>query len=146
MAPMICQRSPGIWPRVLSYLAWPFTKSRKHGRGQMSCDKLTMTWGLTQKASNSSKLYPHCSPQRLWHWWAYMIQMPFATSMTWLTAPGVGRRARMRGQSSTILEQCTTGSASCVTNVTTTHQPHQTPSTTMAGRTVNPQGRETLMS
>ena len=24
---------------------------------------------------------PHLSPQRLWDWWAYMTQMPFATSM-----------------------------------------------------------------
>ena len=34
----------------------------------------------------------------------------------------------------------------CATNVTTTHQPHQTPSATMAGRTVNSQGKETPMS
>ena len=145
MACMICQRSSGIWPRVLSYLAWPFMKSRKYGSGQMSCNKLTMPWGLYQKASNSSKWYPHQSPQRLWDWWAYMTQMPFAASMAWLTAPGVGRRARMRGQSSTTFEQCTTGLAWCVTNVTTTHQPHQTPSATMASRTLNPQGRETPM-
>ena len=48
------------------------------------------------KTSNSSKQYLHWSPQRLWDWWAYMTQMPFATWMAWLTAPGVGRRARMR--------------------------------------------------
>ena len=52
----------------------------------------------------------------------------------------------MRGHSSTTFRQCTTGLAWCARNVTTTHQPHQTPSAAMAGRTVNPQGRETLMS
>ena len=127
-------RSSGIWWRQLGYWAWPFTKSRKYGRGQMSCNKLTMIWGLYLKASNSSKQYPHWSSQRLWVWWPYMTQMPFAASMAWLTAPGVGRR----GQSSTTFGQCTTGSAWCATNVTTICQPHQTPSVTMAGRTVNP--------
>ena len=52
----------------------------------------------------------------------------------------------MRGQLSTTFVQCTTGFAWCVTNVTTTHQPHQTPSTAMAGRTANPQEREAPMS
>ena len=46
---MTCQRSSGIWLRLLSYLAWPFMKSRKYGRGQMSCNKLTMHWGLTKR-------------------------------------------------------------------------------------------------
>ena len=46
----------------------------------------------------------------------------------------------MSGQLSTTFEQCTTGSAWCVTNVTTTHQPHKTPSTAMASRTVKPSG------
>ena len=63
--------------------------------------------------------------------------------MAWLTAPDVGRRARMRGQSSTTFGQCTTGLAWCATNVATTCQPHQTPSATMASRTVNPQEKET---
>ena len=58
MACMICQRSLGVWPRLLGYWAWPFMKSRKYGRGQMSCNKLTMPWGLYWKASNSSKQYP----------------------------------------------------------------------------------------
>ena len=40
-AHMTCQRSSGIWPKLLSYLAWPFMKSRRCGKGQMSCDKLT---------------------------------------------------------------------------------------------------------
>ena len=48
----------------------------------------------------------------------------------------------MRGQLSTTFGWCTTGLAWCATNVTTTHQPHQTPSAATAGRTVNPQGRE----
>ena len=52
----------------------------------------------------------------------------------------------MRGQSSITFGQYTTGSAWCATNVTTTHQPHETPSTTMASRTANPQEREALMS
>ena len=52
----------------------------------------------------------------------------------------------MRRQLSTTFRWCTTGLAWCATNVTTTHQPHQTPSTAMTGRTVNPQGRETPMS
>ena len=133
---MICQRSSGTWPRQLGYWAWPFT----------SCDKLTMPWDLYQKASNSSEQYPHWSSQRLWDWWAYMTQMPFATSMAWLTVTGVGRRARMRVQLSTTFGWCTTGLAWCATNVTTTCQPPQTLSTTMAGRTVYPQGRQTLMS
>ena len=143
---MICQRISCVWTKVLSYLAQPFMESRKYGRGQMSCNKLTMPWGHYQKASNSSEWYPHQSPQRLWDWWAYMTWMPFATSMAWPTVPGVGRRARMRGQSSTTFKWCTTGLAWCATNVTTTHQPHQTPSAAMAGRIVNPQGRESLMS
>ena len=143
---MICQRSSGVWPRVLSYLAWPFMKPRKYGRSQMSCDRLTMPLGLYWKASNSSEQYPHWSHQRLWDWWAHMTWKPFATSMAWLTAPGTGRRARIRGQSSTTFEQCTTGLDWCATNVTTTHQPQWTPSTTMAGRTVNPRERETPMS
>ena len=73
------------------------------------------------------QVVPHQSPQRLWDWWAYTTQTPFATSMAWPSAPGVGRRARMRGQSSTTFGWCTTGSAWCVTNVI--HWPHQTPST-----------------
>ena len=48
----------------------------------------------------------------------------------------------MRGQLSNTYGWCTTGSAWCATNVTTTHQPHQTPSTAMAGRTANPQETE----
>ena len=52
----------------------------------------------------------------------------------------------MRGQLSTTFGQCTTGLAWCATNVTTTHQPHQTPSTATAGRTANPQEREAPMS
>ena len=143
---MICQRFAGIWPRALSYLAWPFTKSRKYGRGQMSCDKLTMPWGLYWKASNSSEWYPLQCPQRLWDWWAYTTQIPYATSVAWLTVPGVGRRDRMRGQLSTTFEWCTTGLAWCVTNVTTTCWPHQTPSTAMDSRTVNPQERKSPMS
>ena len=55
---MTCKRSSGIWLRLLSYLAWPFMKSRKYGRGQTSCNKLTMHWGLYQKALNSSEHYP----------------------------------------------------------------------------------------
>ena len=70
----------------------------------------------------------------------------YAASVACPTAHGVGRRARMRGQSSTTFGWCITGSAWCVTNVTTTHQPHQTPSTTMASRTANPLERETPMS
>ena len=60
--------------------------------------------------------------------------------------PGVGRRTRMRRQLLTTHRQCTTGSAWCVTNITTICQPHQTLSTTMAGRTVKPLERETPMS
>ena len=112
----------------------------------MSCDKPTMPWQLYQKASSSSKQCPHQSPQRLWDWWAYMHWMPFTASMVWPTAPGVGRRARMREQLLTTCRQCTTGLAWCVTNVMTTHQPHQTLSATMAGRTVYPPERETPMS
>ena len=143
---MICQRSSGIWLRPLSYWAQPFTKSRKYGRGQMSCNKLTMDWGLNQKALSSSELYPHLSPQRLWDWWPYITWTPFTTSMAWPTAPGVGRRARMRGQSSTTFRWCTRGLAWCATNVTTTHQPYQTPSAAIASRTANPQEREAQMS
>ena len=75
-----------------------------------------------------------------------MTKMPFATSVAWLADPGVGRRDKTRGQSSTTFGQCTTGSAWCVTNVTTTHQPHQTPSTAMACRTAKPPEREVPMS
>ena len=71
-----------------------------------------------------------------------MAQMPYTTSMARSTAPGVGRRARMRGQLSTTFRWCTTGLAWCATNVTTTCQPHQTPSTATAGRTANPLERE----
>ena len=76
MACMTCQRSSDVWLRLLSYLAWPFMKSRKYGRGQMSCDKLTTHWGLYWKALNSSEQYPHQSPWRLWDWWAYTTQLP----------------------------------------------------------------------
>ena len=75
-----------------------------------------------------------------------MTQMPHATSMAWPTAPGAGRRDRIRGQSSSTFRQCTTGSAWCATNATTTHQPHQTPSTAMSSRTANPLERDALMS
>ena len=89
---------------------------------------------------------PHQSSQRLWDWWAYMTWMPFATSTVWPTAPGVGRMVRTREQLLTTCGQCTTGLVWCATNVTTTHQPHQTLSAAMAGRTVHPQERETPMS
>ena len=52
----------------------------------------------------------------------------------------------MKRQLLTTCGWCTTGSAWYATNVTTTHQPHQKSSATMAGRTVNPQRRETPMS
>ena len=108
---MTCQNSSGVWPRMLNYLAWPFTKSRRYGRGQMSCNKLTTHWGPCQKAWNYSEQYPNQSLQRLWDWWAYMTWMHYATSMAQPTAPGVGRRARMRGQSSTTFGWCTIGLA-----------------------------------
>ena len=72
-----------------------------------------------------------------------MTWTPFAASMAWPTATGVGRRARMRGQLLTTCRQCTTGLAWCATNVKTTHQPYQTLSAAMAGRTVHPPERET---
>ena len=72
--------------------------------------------------------------------------MPFIASMAWTTASDVGRRAITRGQLLTMCGQCTTGLAWCATNATATHQPHQTLSAATAGRTVNPQGRETPMS
>ena len=75
-----------------------------------------------------------------------MTQTPYTASMAWPTDPGVGRRARMRGQSSTTFGWCTIGSAWCATNVTTTHQPHQTPSAATAGRTANPLERESPKS
>ena len=109
-------------------------------------DEPTMPWGLYQKASSSSKQYPHQSPQRLWDLWAYMTQMPFTASMAWPTALGVGRITRMREQLLTTCGQCTTGLAWCVTNVTTTCQLHQTLSATTASRTVHPPERETPMS
>ena len=108
----------------------------------MSCDKPTTPGGLYQEASNSSIWHPHQSPQRLWDWWAYTTQMPFATSMVRSTAPGVGRRVKMREQSLTTCRWCTTGLVWCATNVTTTHQPHQTLSTATASRTIHPQERE----
>ena len=52
----------------------------------------------------------------------------------------------MRGHLLTTCGWCTTGSAWCVKNVTTAHQPHQTLSATTAGRTVYPPERETPMS
>ena len=58
------------------------------------------------------------------------------------TAFGVGRRAKMRAQSSITSRWCIIGSASCVINASVAHPPHQKPSTTMARRTSNPQGRE----
>ena len=121
-------------------------KSRKYGRDQTSCDKPTTHWGLYLKASSSSEQCPHQIPQWLWDWWAYMTWMPFDASMVWPTAPGVGRRARMREQLLTTCRWCTTGLAWSVTNVTTTHQPHQTLFATMARRTVYPPERETPMS
>ena len=46
------------------------------------------------------KQYPHQSPLRLWDWFVYTTWKPFAALKAWLTAPGVGRRARVvdRGQ------------------------------------------------
>ena len=82
---------------------------RRYGQGWMNCGKLTMHRGLYQKTSSSSMQYPHLNPQRLWDWWAYMTQMPLATSMAWPTVPGVGRRARMRGQLLTTCKWCTMG-------------------------------------
>ena len=52
----------------------------------------------------------------------------------------------MREQLLTTCRWCNTDLTWCATNVTTTHQPHQTLSTTMAGKTVYPSERETLMS
>ena len=64
----------------------------------------------------------------------------------WPTAPGVGRRARMRKQLLTTCRWYTTGFVWCLTNVTTTHEPHQTLFTTMVGKTVHPQKRKTPMN
>ena len=52
--------------------------------------------------------------------------------------PWCGKEGQNEGTSSITFIWCTTGLAWCETNVTTTHQPHQTPSAAMAGRTVNP--------
>ena len=114
--------------------------------GSMEGTRWAVPWGLYLKASGYSEQCPHQSPQRLWDWWAYTTQMPFATSMVWPSAPGVGRRARTREQLLTTCRQCTTGSAWCATNVMTTHQPYQTLSTATASRTVYPQERKSLMS
>ena len=116
------------------------------GRGWMNCSKLTTCWEPCQRAWYSLQWYPHWSPQRLWAWWAYMTQIHCTTSMGWPTALGVGRRAKMRAQSSTTSRQCTIGSASCAKNVTATCLLHWTSSTATAGRTANPQGREAPMS
>ena len=91
------------------------------------------------------RVVPPLESQRLWDWWAYMTWMPFALQWHDPLLPGVEKRVRMRGQSSTTFGWCTSGLAWCTTNVTTTHQPHQTPSTAMASRTANPQEREDPM-
>ena len=57
--------------------------------------------------------------------------------------PWCRKEGQNEGTVVTICRWCTTGLALCATNVTTIHQPHQTLSATMAGRTVNLQGRET---
>ena len=143
---MTCQKSSGAWPKLQSYLAQPFMQSRRYGRGWMSCYKLTMHWGPCWKAWNSSELYPHQSPQRLWDWQAYMTQMHYAIAMAWPTALGLGRRAWMRGHLSTTSGWCTIGLAWCAKNVTTAHQPHQIPSAATASRTANPQETEAPVS
>ena len=81
-------------PRPLSYLAQPSMRLRRYGWGWMSCGKLTMHWGLCWRAWDSLEWYPPQSPQRLWAWWAYMIQTHCTTAMGWPTALGVGRRAK----------------------------------------------------
>ena len=72
--------------------------------------------------------------------------VPFPTSIVWPTAPGVGRRVRMREQLLITCRQYTTGLAWCATNVMITHQPHQTLSAAMTSKTVYPPEREGLMS
>ena len=49
MACVICQRSSGVWLRLLGYWAQPFMKSQKYGRGQMSCNKLTCPEVFTKR-------------------------------------------------------------------------------------------------
>ena len=53
-----------------------------------------------------------------------MIQTHYAASMGWPTALGVGRRAKMRAQSSITSRWCIIGLASCARNVLAAHPPH----------------------
>ena len=46
---------------------------------------------------------------RSWDWWVSMTQVPSATSAVWPTAPGVGRRVKMKGWWSTTYGLHTTG-------------------------------------
>ena len=137
---MIYQKSFRTWPRPLSYLAQSSMRLRMYGWVQMSCGKLTMHWGPGQRAWDLLESYPHWSPQRVWAWQAYMIWMHCTISMGWATALGVGRRAKMRAQSSTTSRQCIIGLALHAINVSATRPSHWTASAATAGRTANPSG------
>ena len=117
-----------------------------HGLDPMNWKKQTMLYNLYPKVWSFSMWYPLPNPLRLWDWWEYMTQMPFAISVAWPTALGVERRARMRGPWLIIYGQCTTGWAWCATGVIIACPQCLTLSTTTAGRTVANLGRTTLMS
>ena len=75
-----------------------------------------------------------------------MIQMHYTTSMGWPTAPGAGRRAKMRAQWSTTSRQYIIGWALCAKSAMASHPPLPKPFTATARRTANPEGREAPMS
>ena len=75
-----------------------------------------------------------------------MTQMPFDASVAYPTAPGAGRRARMRGPWSITYGQCTTGWDWCATDVMIACTQWPALSATMADRTVTNPGKEISMS
>ena len=136
-----CQRSSGIWPRLLCCLARPLWKQRGvEGPGKLQQANYALR-ALPKGLKFLRVLPPSESPKVMG---LVGIHDPdtLATSVAWITAPGVVKKDKMRGLLSTTFGWCTTGLAWCVTNVTTTCQPHQTPSAAMAGSTAKPLERE----
>ena len=143
---MICQRSSGIWTRLAGLLGLAIYEIQEVWRGQ---DKLGQANYALRSLPKGLKflwaVLPSESPNVM-GLVGIMTQMALCHFNGMTYCPVVGRRATMRGQSSTTFGWWTTGSAWCATNVTTTCQPHQMPSTTRGWQNCQPSEEETPMS
>ena len=143
MARIICQRSSDIWPKSAKLLGLAIYKIQEVWKRLDELWQANYTLRALPKGLKFLWVVPPSeSPMVMGLVSIHNLDAPLPLQwfdplpLVWEGGPEWGN----------ICTWCTTGSAWCATNVRTTHQPHQTLSAAMAGRTVYPLERESLMS